>query len=160
MMTRVAMSFGLLVLSASSAFAQAVDKTILVVHGGANSQAKDAMTLAQEKTYRDGLERALRAGRAALQRPGGTSLDAVEAAIIVLEDDPGRDLGFLRHGRLTVTGEGKVALRAVTLGRNYGESVEIVDGISATDRLVLNPSDSLTDGDTVVLAANTPQDPK
>ncbi len=49
--------------------------------------------------------------------------------------------------------QGKVRLRAVNLGRNYGESVEILDGIAATDRLVLNPSDSLAEGDQVAVAA-------
>jgi len=45
-----------------------------------------------------------------------------------------------------------VKLRAVTLGRNYGESVEVLDGVTAADVLVLNPSDSLTDGDEVAVA--------
>jgi len=47
---------------------------------------------------------------------------------------------------------GKVKLRAVTLGRNYGESVEVIDGVTRTDVLVLNPSDSLADGDEVAVA--------
>ena len=47
---------------------------------------------------------------------------------------------------------GRVKLRAVTLGRNYGESVEVLDGVTAADVLVLNPSDSLTDGDEVAVA--------
>lgn len=51
-----------------------------------------------------------------------------------------------------VDDKGRVTLRAVTLGRNYGETVEVIDGLRATDRLVLNPSDSLADGDTVALA--------
>jgi multidrug efflux pump subunit AcrA (membrane-fusion protein) len=41
----------------------------------------------------------------------------------------------------------KVQLRSVTLGRNLGEAIEIVDGIGPRDRLVVNPSDSLADGD-------------
>ena len=51
-----------------------------------------------------------------------------------------------------VDAEGKVQLRTVQLGRNYGETVEVLDGIGATDRLVLNPSDSLAEGDVVVVA--------
>jgi RND family efflux transporter MFP subunit len=47
---------------------------------------------------------------------------------------------------------GKVKLRAVTLGRNYGENVEVIDGVTRTDVLVLNPSDSLADGDEVAVA--------
>lgn len=45
----------------------------------------------------------------------------------------------------------KVHLRAIKLGRNYGESAEVVEGVTAADRLVLNPSDSLSEGDTVSL---------
>jgi len=47
---------------------------------------------------------------------------------------------------------GKVRLRAVGIGRNFGESIELTDGIGANDRIVLNPSDSLADGDVVSLA--------
>ena len=36
-------------------------------------------------------------------------------------------------------------------GRNYGQTVEVLDGVSATDQLVLNPSDSLGEGDTVTV---------
>ena len=51
-----------------------------------------------------------------------------------------------------VDASGRVQLRRVTLGRNYGETVEVLDGITASDRLVLNPSDSLAEGDVVALA--------
>ncbi|MDM0113451.1 efflux RND transporter periplasmic adaptor subunit [Variovorax sp. J22R133] len=47
---------------------------------------------------------------------------------------------------------GRVSLKTVTIGRNYGETVELLDGIAATDRVVLNPSDSLADGDQVAVA--------
>jgi RND family efflux transporter MFP subunit len=49
--------------------------------------------------------------------------------------------------------KGKVQLRAVRLGRNYGQTVEVLSGLAATDRLVLNPSDSLAEGDVVAFAA-------
>lgn len=52
-----------------------------------------------------------------------------------------------------VDGQGKVTLRAVTLGRNNGTTVEVTTGLQATDRLVLNPPDSLTDGDVVTTQA-------
>jgi RND family efflux transporter MFP subunit len=51
-----------------------------------------------------------------------------------------------------VDAEGRVRLRTVNLGRNYGESVEVLDGITANDRLILNPSDSLAEGDVVAVA--------
>jgi len=40
----------------------------------------------------------------------------------------------------------------VTLGRNLGEQVEVLAGIAAGDRLVVNPSDSLAEGDAVAVA--------
>ena len=45
-----------------------------------------------------------------------------------------------------------VRLRPVTLGRNLGERIEVLAVIAAGDRLVVNPSDSLADGDSVVVA--------
>ena len=47
----------------------------------------------------------------------------------------------------------KVRLRAVTLGRNLGETIEVLDGVGARDRLVVNPSDSLAEGDAVTVNA-------
>jgi RND family efflux transporter MFP subunit len=52
----------------------------------------------------------------------------------------------------TVDAEGRVRLRTITVGRNYGETVEVLDGITASDRLILNPSDSLAEGDVVAVA--------
>ena len=51
-----------------------------------------------------------------------------------------------------VDGNSRVHLKPVTLGRNLGESIEVVDGIGAGERLVVNPSDALAEGDTVALA--------
>lgn len=48
----------------------------------------------------------------------------------------------------------RIHLKPVTLGRNLGESIEVLDGVAAGDRLVVNPSDSLGEGDTVAVAAN------
>lgn len=67
---------------------------------------------------------------------------------------PGNALLFRAEGTrvAVVDAQGKVHLRPVSIGRNYGETVEVLDGISGTDRLVLNPSDSLAEGDVVVVA--------
>ncbi|WP_059411454.1 efflux RND transporter periplasmic adaptor subunit [Cupriavidus basilensis] len=51
-----------------------------------------------------------------------------------------------------VDAQGKVTLRPVNLGRYYGTTVEVLDGLGLQDRLVLNPSDSIANGDRVVLA--------
>jgi RND family efflux transporter MFP subunit len=57
-----------------------------------------------------------------------------------------------------VDAENHIRLRPIKIGRNYGESVEVLEGVSAADQLVLNPSDSLNEGDQVALApaAKTP----
>src|SRR4029077_13252450 len=59
----------------------------LVVHGGAGTIERSKMTPEKEQEFRAGIENALRAGREILQG-GGSSLDAVETAVRVLEDDP------------------------------------------------------------------------
>jgi RND family efflux transporter MFP subunit len=48
-----------------------------------------------------------------------------------------------------VDANGKVHLQPVTIGRDYGTTVEILAGLQATDSIVLNPSDSLEDGEQV-----------
>jgi multidrug efflux pump subunit AcrA (membrane-fusion protein) len=51
----------------------------------------------------------------------------------------------------TVDGSGKVRLSAVKLGTDFGSSVAVLDGLKADDRIILNPADSLADGDIVSL---------
>jgi beta-aspartyl-peptidase (threonine type) len=74
----------------------------LVIHGGAGAMAKEQMTPEREAAYRKTLEEALRAGHAVLAR-GGSSLDAVEATIRILEDSPlfnaGKGAVFTAEGR-------------------------------------------------------------
>ena len=65
--------------------------------------------------------------------------------------------------RVAVVGEnGLVTIRSVKIGRNYGQTVEALSGVTVADRLILNPSDSLTDGDkvTVVVAEKELKDSK
>ncbi len=59
----------------------------MVIHGGAGTIERRNMTAANEEAHRAGLEQALRAGYDVLKK-GGSSLDAVEATIRVLEDNP------------------------------------------------------------------------
>jgi beta-aspartyl-peptidase (threonine type) len=64
----------------------------LAVHGGAGTIERSKMTAEREQEYRAGIEHALRTGREILDR-GGSSLDAVEAAVRVLEDAPDFNAG-------------------------------------------------------------------
>ena len=73
---------------ASPAAAPAADRPIaLAIHGGAGTILRANMSPEREAQYRAKLEEALRAGYAVLER-GGASLDAVAAAIRVMEDSP------------------------------------------------------------------------
>jgi RND family efflux transporter MFP subunit len=50
--------------------------------------------------------------------------------------------------RIALLGEGgRVHLSTVTLGTDFGDRVEVLHGLSASDRVVLNPADSIADGD-------------
>jgi len=51
----------------------------------------------------------------------------------------------------TVDGAGHVRLSTVKLGTDFGSTVAVLDGLKADDRIVLNPADSLADGDIVTL---------
>jgi RND family efflux transporter MFP subunit len=67
---------------------------------------------------------------------------------------PTNTLLFRAEGTLVgvLDAKGRVALRKVTVGRNYGADVELLDGVMDTDRMVLNPPDWLADGQTVLVA--------
>jgi len=59
----------------------------IAIHGGAGTILKSTMTAEKESAYKSGLGNAILAGEEILKK-GGTSLDAVEAAIISLENNP------------------------------------------------------------------------
>lgn len=64
----------------------------IAVHGGAGIIPRGQLTPAQDAAARAGLNAALDAGQAILAA-GGSALDAVEAAVRVLEDDPAFNAG-------------------------------------------------------------------
>lgn len=74
----------------------------LAIHGGAGVIDRGALTPEKDKAYRAGLDAALQAGGAVLGK-GGTALDAVAAAVRVLEDNPlfnaGRGAVFTAEAR-------------------------------------------------------------
>ena len=59
----------------------------LAIHGGAGTIARENMTPEQDAAYRAALQRALDAGAAVL-RDGGSAMEAIQAAIEPMEDDP------------------------------------------------------------------------
>ena len=78
------------------------DKYVLVIHGGAGTILKSQMTAEREKAYLTALERALQTGNDILKK-GGTALDAVEATVRSMENDPlfnaGKGAVFTNEGK-------------------------------------------------------------
>lgn len=104
-----------------------VEQVVLGIHGGLGYDKKDVDD-AFLNTVRTGLEAALKAGEKTLKE-GGNSLDAVEAAIRVMEDDPtfnaGKGSVFTHEGRNELDAsimDGKTkkagAVAGVTIVRN------------------------------------------
>jgi RND family efflux transporter MFP subunit len=56
----------------------------------------------------------------------------------------------------TLDSSDKVVLKQVQLGRDLGDSVEVVSGLSPSDRIINNPPETVAAGDTVRVAAATP----
>jgi RND family efflux transporter MFP subunit len=54
----------------------------------------------------------------------------------------------------TLGGNDKVVLKSVQLGRDLGDSVEVLAGLSPSDRIINNPPETLATGDTVRVAAS------
>jgi len=79
----------------------------IAIHGGAGTISRDAMTVEREARIRAALTEAARAGHAVLTE-GGAALDAVTAAITVLEDAPEFNAG---RGAV-LTSEGRVEMDA------------------------------------------------
>ena len=57
----------------------------------------------------------------------------------------------------TLDSNDRVALGKVQLGRDFGDSVEVIAGLSRSDRIINNPPETLAAGDTVRVAVATPQ---
>lgn len=66
---------------------------------------------------------------------------------------PSNTLLFRAEGlRVGVVRNGHVALVPITIGHDYGNSVEVISGLTPQDEVILDPSDSLTEGAAVQVA--------
>ena len=98
------LTFLLLAATAFTATAQdeAPPRTALVIHGGAGVIERASMSAEAEREIRAALDAALDAGHEVLAR-GGSALDAVEAAVVSLEEEPrfnaGKGAVFNAEGR-------------------------------------------------------------
>ena len=101
----------------------------IAIHGGAGAVSRQSLSAERERQYRDGLAVALDAGYAILEK-GGSSLDAVTAAVHTLEDDP-----LFNSGRgAALTCDGAAELDAAVM-----EGRQLRAGAVAAVRHVRNP---------------------
>ncbi|SKB73366.1 isoaspartyl peptidase/L-asparaginase family protein [Dyadobacter psychrophilus] len=118
----------LLLISLSALAQDYSDKITLVLHGGAGTITRANMSEEQEKAYKEVLNTALQKGYGVL-KSGGTSVQAVEATIRVMEDSPlfnaGKGAVFTNEGKNELDAsimEGKTlkagAIAGVTMIRN------------------------------------------
>jgi multidrug efflux pump subunit AcrA (membrane-fusion protein) len=60
---------------------------------------------------------------------------------------PSNSVLFRPEGpQVAVADNGRASMRRVTLGRDFGSTLEILTGVTQQDRVILNPADSLVDG--------------
>ena len=70
---------------------------------------------------------------------------------------PANTLLFRAEGmQVAVVRDGRAELVSVTIGRDYGRSVEVVAGLQRTDAVILDPADSLVSGTAVRVRASEP----
>ncbi len=78
-----------------------MSKYAIAIHGGAGTISRKSMTPEKEKEYKDALGASLKAGSEVLEK-GGSALDAIEAAVVSLEDCPlfnaGKGAVFTNNG--------------------------------------------------------------
>lgn len=80
-----------------------------------------------------------------LKPPAGTSVFRLPANALIFRAD-GLKIAVIRRGNT-------VAMTTVIVGRDFGTEVEVVSGVTGDETVVVNPPDSLTDGQTVRMVA-------
>jgi len=91
-------------------------------------------------------------------RPGAYVQVSLPAAVRAPLLVPGNALLFRSEGPrvAVVDGNGNVNLRKIVIAQDLGQSLEIESGIESTDKIIINPSDSIADGDHVLIAPLQP----
>ena len=125
----------------SLANAQNQSNITLVIHGGAGTITRQNMTPEKEKAYREVLNQALQTGYGVLKK-GGTSMDAVEATIRIMEDSP-----LFNAGKGSVfTHDGKNEMDAAVMDGKTGKAgsiagVTVIKNPISTARRVMDKSE-------------------
>jgi membrane fusion protein, multidrug efflux system len=80
----------------------------------------------------------------------GTNVDKVTVPVNAM-------LFRAQNAQVAVVGsDNKIQLRSITIGRDYGTTLEILGGVSPDDQIVVNPPDSLENGEQVNVAQAPP----
>jgi beta-aspartyl-peptidase (threonine type) len=116
----------------------------IAIHGGAGAVPRHTLTQQREQGYRDGLAAALDLGYSTLAK-GGSSLDAVTAAVRTLEDNPlfnaGRGAALTRDGAAELDAaimEGRqLRAGAVAAVRHVRNPIELARRVMEKSRHVL-----------------------
>jgi multidrug efflux pump subunit AcrA (membrane-fusion protein) len=83
-----------------------------------------------------------------LTRPQAASASSHSVTI------PANTLLFRSEGlRVGVVRDGRAELVPIKIGRDFGSTVEVVNGLQPTDHVIVNPSDSLTSGTRVQVSS-------
>lgn len=111
---------------------QAQNKVVMVIHGGAGTILKKNMTDEKEAAYEAKLKQALEAGYGAL-KSGKTSVEAVQAAINVMEDSP-----LFNAGKGAVYTNAETQEMDASIMRGQDKDAGAVTGVST----IKNPIDA------------------
>ncbi len=128
------------------AMAQEDGRWSIAIHGGAGTLARSDMTPERDASYRAALQQALDAGAAVLES-GGAALDAVEAVITRLEDDPQFNAG---RGAVYSWDGGHELDASIMDGRD--RSAGAVAGVTGIRHPILLARKVMTDSEHVMLA--------
>ncbi|MFT7677012.1 MAG: beta-aspartyl-peptidase (threonine type) [Planctomycetota bacterium] len=139
---------GLLAACASGSQHPGPSRIVLAIHGGAGTIRRADLTPEQDAAYRAALEGALRAGYDVLQS-GGSSLDAVVAAILPMEDSPLFNSG---HGAV-LTAERRCELDASIMDGN-GPRAGAVAGVTTVKHPILAARAVMEKSEHVLLAGS------
>lgn len=116
-------------------------KISIAIHGGAGTLLKEHMSAAKEREYQLNLEKALTAGYNALAT-GGSSLDAVEIAVIELENSPLFNAG--KGSVFTAEGTHEMDASIMEGKERQAGAVSMISGVKnpiALARLVMEKSE-------------------
>ena len=107
----------------------------MAIHGGAGTLPRTDMSAEAERRYRAGLNDAIDAGFAVLQG-GGTSMDAVTRAVVLLEDNPlfnaGKGAVFTLDGRNEL-----IAVEAINHSKDYMAARKLIADRAQMDAVKL-----------------------